>query len=207
MLRLEESTCVVVGGGEVATRKVERLLDTGTRIAVIAPRCTERLERLSAQGQIHLKRRQYQCGDLSGAALAFAATSSRGVNAAVAAEARSSGIPVNVADDQARCTFQVPALVEQDGVRLAISTGGRSPAFARRLREEIEQLLSPERIALFELYAELRMLLAESGQPLSGEAWSAADQQALSLLRDGRPADARRVLLEQITAAAAVPGE
>src|SRR6266516_518764 len=205
MLALDGSTCVVVGGGEVATRKVVRLLECGARVAVVTPSCSQILQDLAGDGAIHVVPRLYREGDLAGASLVFAATSSRQVNAAVASEARNRGILVNVADNPTLSTFQVPALVERDGLRLAISTGGRSPAFARRLREEIELFLSPERLALFELYSDLRASLAEAGQQVGGKAWASADQQALRLLKGGRRAEARQVLLAQITTRA--PGQ
>jgi precorrin-2 dehydrogenase/sirohydrochlorin ferrochelatase len=161
MLRLEGQRCVVVGGGAVATRKIEGLLQAGAVVTVIAPRLTAGLARLVTQGLVVCEKRTYRRGDLVGAALAFAATSSRQVNASVAEEARQLKVPVNVADDPAACTFQVPAVVRQDGLTLAVSTAGRSPAYARRLRQELEHFLAPERLALLELYAEARQLLQQ----------------------------------------------
>jgi precorrin-2 dehydrogenase / sirohydrochlorin ferrochelatase len=200
MLRLEGHLCLTVGGGAVAARKVERLLDAEAAVRVVAPLLSSKLARLTEAGRIEWMQREYQGGDLVGAMLAFAATSSAAVNLAVAAEAAERGIPVNVADDRLASTFQVPAKVARGGVTLAISTAGRSPAYARRLREELERFLSPERLALLDLYADLRSDLVQQGQSVDGRAWSAADDRALELLRAGRRAEASNLLREQVMA-------
>jgi precorrin-2 dehydrogenase len=200
MLCLNGRRCLVVGGGTVASRKVERLLDAEAEVQVVAPRLSAELSERAARGQIGWSARDYRVGDLDGATLVFAATSCPEVNRAVAAEARSLGIPVNVADDPAGSTFQVPAQLERGDLTLAISTGGRSPAYARRLREELERFLSPERLALFDLYAELRSDLAPGTRP-PGRAWAAADEQVLELLRAGCRAEAFALLRGQVLAA------
>jgi precorrin-2 dehydrogenase/sirohydrochlorin ferrochelatase len=200
MLRLEGHLCLMVGGGAVAARKVERLLDAEAAVRVVAPLLSSKLARLTEAGRIDWMQREYRGGDLVGATLAFAATSSAAVNRAVAAEAAERGIPVNVADDRLASTFQVPAQVARGGVSLAISTAGRSPAYARRLREELERFLSPERLALLDLYADLRSDLVQQGQSVDGRAWSAADDRALELLRAGRRAEASNLLREQVLA-------
>ena len=156
MLRLDGRRCVMVGGGRVAARKVGSLLEAAADVVVIAPACDPLIEVRAAEHRLAVIRRPYRRGDLTGAWLAFAATDSRAVNAEVAAEAERLGIPANVADNPARSSFQVPATVHRGDVTVAASTGGRSPAFARRLRHEIERLLTPGRLALLELYAELR---------------------------------------------------
>lgn len=200
MLRLAGRLCLIVGGGVVAGRKVERLLAADAAVRVVAPLLSPTLARLTEAGRIDWSPREYQVGDLVGATLAFAATSSAVVNLAVAAEAAELGIPVNVADAQLASTFQVPAQVARGGVTLAVSTAGRSPAYARRLREELERFLSPERLALLDLYADLRSDLVQQGQSVDGRAWSAADDRALELLRAGRRAEASALLREQVLA-------
>ena len=200
MLRLQGRPCVVIGGGRVAIRKVSRLLEAGAAVRVIAPTLDEPLERLVKSGAIKVERRPYRRGDLAGALLAFAATDSRTVNTAVSDEADERGILVNVADDPQASSFHVPATLERQGISIAISTGGRSPAFARRLREELDDVLSDDRLALLELYAELRAELTSQQIPTSGVSWTRADHQALELLRQGRRAEARQVLREQALA-------
>ena len=206
MLRLGGKRCVVVGGGWVATRKVLPLLETGAEVTVIAPAVEPQLDDFASSGRVRLERRPYRRGDLAGATLAFSATDSRTVNAAVADEAGELGIPVNVADDPVASTFHVPAVSRPYGLTIALSTGGRSPAFARRLRQEIEELLTPERIALLELYVELRAGLADEPQDGPKADWSAADEQVLRLLRQGRRSEARQLLRQQVLAASAGSG-
>src|SRR5205823_3614563 len=99
-------------------------------------------------GSVRVERRPFTPSDLDGALLAFAATDSRAVNAAVAEAARSRRVLVNIADDPAACDFTVPAQVRRRNVTVAISTGGRSPAFARHLREQLEVWLTDDHCAL-----------------------------------------------------------
>jgi precorrin-2 dehydrogenase/sirohydrochlorin ferrochelatase len=190
MLRLSGRRCVVVGGGRVAARKIGPLLDAGAVVLVVAPECAPGIEQAASEGRVALIRRPYQAGDLQGADLAFAATDSRAVNARVADDADALGVRVNVADDPARSSFQVPSAARCGDVTLAVSTGGRSPAFARRLRQELEQFLTPERLALLELYAELRGELIAAERPTAEAAWDGVDCEALRLLRAGRRVEA-----------------
>lgn len=200
MLRLDGRRCVVIGGGQVAARKIARLVAAGAAVTVIAPEWSPEIEALVAEGVVRGERRAYQQGDLAGAALAFAATSSRSVNRAVAAEADQAGIPVNVADDPAASSFFVPAVVQRDQLTVAVSTAGTSPAFARELRLELERLLSPERLQLLELYAELRAELRAGGTSSADLDWEGSSAGLLELLRQGHRAAARERLRERVLA-------
>ena len=144
-LDLRDQRCVVVGGGEVAQRKASLLHEAGARLAVISPAlCPELTELLVTSGGVHVPR-PYARGDLSGALLVIAATSRSEVNAAVAAEARELGVPVNVVDSPALCTAIMPAIVDRSPVLIAITTGGASPVLARTTRAAVERAL-PERL-------------------------------------------------------------
>jgi siroheme synthase-like protein len=200
MLDLRDRVCLVVGGGAVATRRVQRLLAAGARVRLVAPACTTELRRLAELGRLTWEPRPYTADDLDGSTLVLAATDVPALNAAVAGEARRRSIPANVANDPAASDFQVPAIVERPGLTLAISTGGNSPAFARRLREQLESWLTPARLELLELYAELRAELRAEGQSARSEAWSAVDDRALHLLQAGRRAEAARLLRDQVLA-------
>ncbi len=145
--------CVVVGGGAVAARKVDLLLRAGASVSVLAPRLAAGLEALAASGRIRHAARRFVPRDLAGAALAFAATGDGAVNEAVAAAAGRRGVPVNVVDDPALCTFTMPAIVDRGPVSVAIATGGASPTLARRLRAGIERALPPGVGALAEFAA------------------------------------------------------
>jgi siroheme synthase-like protein len=194
-LDLRGRPCVVIGGGAVAARKVEGLLECGARVTVVAPALAPALQALRKAGQITARLRPYTDGDLDGAALAIAATDERDVNALVAAEARARGVWLNAADDPERCDFILPAVVRRGDLQIAISTGGRSPALARRVREDLERLLPAEYADLLPLLADVRAELRAEGVDVPPERWqSAVDEYVLSRLRAGDLAGARERL-------------
>jgi uroporphyrin-III C-methyltransferase / precorrin-2 dehydrogenase / sirohydrochlorin ferrochelatase len=134
---------LVVGGGEVALRKVTLLERCGARIRLVAPAIEPDLEARAAAGALTWIEREFEPADLGDARLVIVATSSRAVNHWAAGLAEARGIPVNVVDDPEVSRFIVPAVIDRDPVLIAISTGGASPVLARRLRERIEALLPP----------------------------------------------------------------
>lgn len=191
-LDLRGRPCVVIGGGAVAARKVEGLLECGARVTVVAPALAPGLRALVDQGQIEARPRPYADGDLAGAALAIAATDERDVNARVAAEAQARGVWLNAADDPERCDFILPAVIRRGDLQIAISTGGRSPALARRVREDLERLLPAEYADLLPLLADVRAELRHEGVDVPPERWqSAVDDYVLARLRAGDLAGAR----------------
>src|SRR5260370_31754552 len=137
--------CVVVGGGEAAARKVESLLAAGARVTVVsanltAPALAAAVERGMAEHIARADRR----GDISGWALAYAETDDPDLHRALADEARDLGIPLNVVDVPELCSFIAPAVVKRGALQIAISTGGAAPAFAARLRRELEDQFGSE---------------------------------------------------------------
>lgn len=144
--------CAVVGGGGVASRKVRGLLESGASVVVISPEVTPEIEGMA----VTVERRPYGPGDLAGCALAFAATDSREVNAAVAREARERGIPVNVADRPAEGDFALPAVLRRGGLQVAVSTGGASPTLARRIRDAMEPSFAAEWAGIVERFRTAR---------------------------------------------------
>jgi siroheme synthase-like protein len=125
---------VVVGGGEVANRKARKLLQARAKVVVVSPEVKPELASIAAE----VRRRPYRKGDLEGAFLVFAVTDVREVNAAVALEARERGIPINVADKPSEGDFALPSVLRRGQLQVAVSTGGASPALARRIRQELE---------------------------------------------------------------------
>ena len=142
---LSGRSLILVGGGKVAERKVRGILSAGTEtsICVIAPKITMVLQEHVAAGRLCWKQACYADGMLEGAFLVYAATDLREVNAAVAAEAKRRGIPVNVIDDPAASTFQVPASIRRGELILSVSTAGGSPALSRAIRMELEEMYPP----------------------------------------------------------------
>jgi uroporphyrin-III C-methyltransferase/precorrin-2 dehydrogenase/sirohydrochlorin ferrochelatase len=140
-IQLRGEPTVVVGGGQVALRKVELLLKAGARITVIAPRLHDELRALVEQRQVDYLSLEFQPHHLDGVGLAIAATDSRNVNAAVSTAARARRVPVNVVDDPELSTFIFPAIIDRSPVVVAVGSSGNSPVLARRVRQQIEALL------------------------------------------------------------------
>ncbi len=143
-LELRGHPCVVIGGGRIAERKVTSLLDAGARVTVVSPIVTAGLVALADTHEIMHHPRVYRRGDLTGAWLAYAATNDDAVHAEIAAEAAEARVFLNVVDRPALCSFIVPAIVIRDPVAIAVSTGGASPALAKRLARELDATVGPE---------------------------------------------------------------
>ena len=143
-VKLDGRRCLVVGGGPIAESKIESLLAAGARVTVVSPALTEKLERLHRQGAFDWHARRFEGTDLQKAFLVVAATSDDATNDAVYREADRTGILCNAVDQPPRCHFYFPAVVRRGDLQIAISTGGRSPSLARRLRQELEKQFGPE---------------------------------------------------------------
>ena len=142
---LTRQKVLIVGGGEVALRKISLLERTGASISVVAPQIAPELLARAAAGTLTAALREFVPADLDGARLVIVATSRRAVNRWIASLSEARGIPVNVVDDREASRFIVPAIIDRDPVLVAIATGGASPVLARRLRERLEALI-PRRI-------------------------------------------------------------
>jgi len=140
-LDLANQPVVVIGAGGVATRKVRTLLAAQARVTVISPEAKATIRRLVRSKRIRWVRRPYRRGDLRGASLAIAATNDPVVNESVCAEAKRLRVLVNCIAPPSAGNFIVPSLVRRGGISLAISTGGASPAFAKRLRRDLDRFL------------------------------------------------------------------
>jgi len=198
-LDITGAPCLVVPGGEVAARKTAGLAGAGAAVTVISPQVTERLARLVDNGLVRHLTRPFQRGDTRGAALVIAASSDRGVNEEVLEEARAAGIPVNVADDPGGSAFIVPSVLRRGGLTVAVSTGGKCPALARRVRLEIEKAIGPAYGPLLEIMGGLRESLLKKG--LKGDKKDRIinellDSDICSLLREGDLAGLGRLIEE-----------
>ena len=159
-LDLRGRRAVVIGGGSVAEGKVRGLVAAGAHVTVVSPAVTPALAALVRRNAIELKRRPYRRGDLEGAWLAIAAVN-RSVSEAVWAEAEQLGVPLNAVDDIEHCSFIAPAVHREGDITVAVSTAGKSPALAVRLRQRIARLVGRAEARLCELLGELRPELAE----------------------------------------------
>lgn len=143
-LQIEGRRCLVIGGGKVAERKVRGLLDSGAEVVVVSPELTAGLAQLRTEGLIAWEARGYEADDVAGFFLVMAATDEQAVQDQVQRDANRHNILLNVADVPEKCNFILPALVKRGSLSLAISTSGKSPALAKRLREELQVWLGEE---------------------------------------------------------------
>lgn len=198
-LQLAGRPCLVIGGGNVAETKVNGLLAADADVTLIAPDLTPALRDLVSAGRLRHLQRDYHDGDVDGYDLCFVATDDGAVNAAVAAKGKRRRVWVNAADDPANCDFILPAVVRQGQVVVAASTGGASPALARRLREELADFLSEDYGPLADLLADVRADLKRRRITVDPDAWQRAlDARLRALVAQRRPEEARRHLLDRL---------
>lgn len=196
-LRLDGRSCLVVGGGEIASRKARSLLGAGADVCAVAPEFCADLERLGEEGRLRLRCSRYDSTDLDGAHIVIAATDDREVNARVSSEAQARRIPVNVVDDPDLCSFIVPAILDRSPVVVAVSTGGASPALARLLRTRLGAALPGGAGPLAEMLAAARQRVRDLIPEASDRAafWERAlAGEIAGLGLSGRIDEARRLL-------------
>ncbi len=192
-------SCVVIGGGKVALRKVRTLLAHGANVKVVSPYLCLELSQLADSGRIEVIRQNYQPGDLKGAFLVIAAATSD-VNKKVTDDARQEKALLNVADNPEQSDFIVPTCLHRGDLTIAVSTAGKSPALARKIRIGLEQHFSEEYAILITLVEEVRSELKERQIKVSGSDWAKAlDLDMLfSMLRTGQREKAKAALLEKL---------
>lgn len=138
---IEEKTCLIIGGGAVALEKVESLKRFNVHILIVA----EKTDIADQEGKIEVRRKSFEEEDLEEADFVICATNDRALNRKISQLCRKSRTPVNVVDDSALCSFIMPSMVKRGALTVAISTGGKSPAYAQRLRRTLEEEI-PEHI-------------------------------------------------------------
>jgi len=186
---------VVVGGGRVAARKIEPLLDLGAEVVVVAPQIVDEIRGWAGAGRCELVERAFRPDDVGGAWLVFSATDEPGVNAAVFAAGEAAGIWVNGADDPANCSFTMMSVVRRSDLVVGIGTGGRSPALAAHLKRLLNEELGPEYEVLLDLLSEAREAWRASGRSSEDADWQRAfDSGIVDLVRAGRVAEAKELL-------------
>ena len=160
-LDLKDRPVTVIGGGQVAARRVEALLECGAAVTVVGPEPSVAILRLAEAGRLVLLHRAYRRGDLEGARLVMTATDDPEVNRSVWHEARELGIWINVADEPSRCDFIMPSVVRRGDLTVAVSTSGRAPALAARLRQRIARIVGPEYERLVDVLDQARTIARE----------------------------------------------
>ena len=193
-LDLRGKRCVVVGGGEVAERRAEALLGCGADVLVVSPKVTTVLQELVERGEVRLAERPFAPADVQSAFLVMSATDSREVNAEVSRLARNVGILVSVADDAALSDFIMPATIRRNAFQISVCTSGKSPALAKRVRQELEDSYGEEYGLLVEILGEIREVVkAERADQGDRQAVfeSILDSDVIDLLAAGKVAEAK----------------
>jgi precorrin-2 dehydrogenase / sirohydrochlorin ferrochelatase len=168
MMNLEGKPVLVIGGGRVACRKVKSLLESGASVVLISPEIHDELQNLAEKAKIVWLAENFSESSMDrypDAVLVFGTTNHRDVNVKVYEACLARRIPCNIADVPDLCTFIVPAVITQGDLMIAVSTGGSSPALARRIREDLEQSFGPEYAEMTKLMGELRKLVLSVGMP------------------------------------------
>jgi precorrin-2 dehydrogenase/sirohydrochlorin ferrochelatase len=207
-LDLRGRRVIVVGGNLAAARKVQGLLDCDAAVTLIAPKAVEPLEQMADSGKLTWLRRGYRRGDLKGAFIALVPdTSDPKANEHVFAEAQALNVPVNVEDVPRLCTFIAPSIVRRGDVAVAVSTGGASPALARKFRETLSGT-SPlglrhnimDYADLAPLLSEARLELRRQHKAVSNEHWQAClTDDLVDIVQAGQADAARKALMAALT--------
>jgi siroheme synthase-like protein len=197
-LELSGRRCVVTGGGREAERKARALLEAEADVVVIAPRVSAGFGDLVRRGEITHVPRRYSRGDLAGAFLVIAADSDRATRAEVFAEAEAERVLCNAVDDVEHCHFAVPSIVRRGELLLAISTGGRAPALAKRIRRRLSREYGWQGEALVDVLGEVRAA-ALPNRTVDFATWAQRwndvldrEDELLALLDEGRIDEVRR---------------
>ena len=159
---IQGKKCVVIGGGNVAYRKILSLINTGARVEIISPVATGEIKKLVNHSSISWIKKKYEQGDLEGATLAFVAVDSSHISSEVTSEAKELSIPVNVADDPSLCSFTLPSIVERGDLMITVSTGGKCPSLARHVRLGIEDIIDDAYGVMLTILAEVRKQLLKA---------------------------------------------
>lgn len=158
-LNMQDKLCLVIGGGKVAERKIAALLEHGARVKVVSSAITAQIEEWERENLVQTSIRDFREEDLKDVFLVFVATNNSQVNSEVSRLCRQKGILANVVDNPEQCDFFIPAVVRRNSLMIAISTEGKSPAYARKLRQELEEIITPAHGEFVDLLGEVRVYL------------------------------------------------
>jgi siroheme synthase-like protein len=202
---IEDRNVLIVGGGTVCARKAETMMRYGGRVTIVSPAITDEIAAWQRDGVLAVRDKTYEEADLAGASIVIASTDDPCVNARVARDCRRRKIPVNVVDVTHLCEFIVPAIIEKGSIQIAISTGGKSPALGRTLKEDLQRTVGPEYAEINDLLGTLRKS-ARSVLPTDVDRKRFFDgiigAGVLGMLREGR----RREAFEAIARACEADG-
>ncbi len=190
-MNIQEKPVMVVGGGQVALRKVRTLKECGAIVTIVSPALAPELQRLVDEEDVLWIPAHFDEIVMNGSqqpVLVFGTTDDREVNVRIHQAAEAREIPCNIADVPDLCTFTVPAVFSRGALSISISTSGKSPALARRIREELEEQYGPEYALMTEILGLVRALVLSDGNPSDENRklfFDILDSDLLSALRDG----------------------
>jgi len=196
-LNLEGKKCIIVGGGEVAERKARRLLDCAARVTVVSRELNEGLRDMEKRGAVEHIASDYDGAFLKGAFLVIGATDDAAVNEAVRRDANRTGVLVNIVDDLEKCDFILPSIMQRGDLQIAVSTGGTSPALARKVRLQLENDYGREYGVYLKVLAELRKKVLMKGLPADDNKKifeAVVNSNVLALIREGNWDEAGRTI-------------
>lgn len=198
-INLQKKRCLVIGGGQVALRKIENLREYEAEITVVSPRAEKGIEILAQQGVITWHQRNFAEGDLADAFLVFIATDDNSINQHIGQLCKKEGILVNAVDDPPNCDFYVPSVIRRNSLVLAVSTEGKSPLYAQKLRRELEEIVTEAHGRFVDLLGEQREIIKDKIEDINTrqEVYKAlVYSDALELLQAGEEDKARELIRE-----------
>jgi precorrin-2 dehydrogenase/sirohydrochlorin ferrochelatase len=200
-LDVRNRKCLVVGGGSVGTRKVKMLLKCGAAVTVVSREMSEDLKKFTAKEMLFLKKRTYRSSDLENMFLVICATSDEKLNLRIHSDAEKRNMLCNVVDVPEACNFILPAIVNRGDLIIAISTSGSSPAFAKKLRKDLEKQFGREYAVFLILMGAIRKrLLAENRKPKAHKHLfeKLIKQGVLDMIREDKKESIQDLLLKTI---------
>lgn len=200
-LDLKGRNVAVIGGGKVAERKVKTLISSAAKVTLVSPVLTPGLKRLLAAGTIKHIKRKYRKGDLDNAIMGIVATDDRTTNEEIVSSIKDVNTLINIADIPDRSNFILPSIIERGDLLISISTSGKSPAFAKQIRRELEKVFGKEYILFTRVLGQVRKRLLEdihSEKKRRSIFQRLVKSDVLRLLKDGKKSGAE-ILLKDIT--------
>ncbi len=197
-LDLKNKKCLVVGGGNVAERKARSLIECGALVYVVSPGLSPALKSMAGEGLISYRQGIYESSDLKEVFLVFSATGREDVNRQIADDCAGLNIMINAVDDPAKCSFFVPAAVRRGSLAIAVSTEGKSPLLARKIREELESVYGPQYGEFLELLGGLRKEVIKNvtdPEKKKKVLENLVNEEIMSMLKKGRLEQAKEMLL------------
>jgi precorrin-2 dehydrogenase/sirohydrochlorin ferrochelatase len=198
-LDIQNRNCLVVGGGGVGTRKVATLLKCGANVTVVSPDISQQLLDLAESPSLTLKQRPYQSSDLDGMFLVIGATDDETLNRKISHDAERRNTLCNIADRPDVCNFILPAIVQRDDLIITISTSGKSPALAKKLRKSLEARFGEEYGILLRLMGGIRKrLLSQSHEPEAHKPIfeQLINSELITMIKEGKTGDINALLFE-----------